>query len=299
MCPNPGQTKPRSNIDLSIVERVFHEAKYLKLAQPIGFCGLGEPLQHPDRIDAFHIACESGIPWALGTNAQRLNTAVIDELMLTRPTQIVLSLDAMSQASMDQIRPGLTWERVYGNACRLIDMVHSTKLDAAGMAVWVQMIAFPANAHEWESFQNTFAEKLDGLEGSVVYLKRSCKMPGAEMPAHLYPTPSLVSARQREFQTSAKMLVDPDAEEWQLKSSVRPVCSLPLSYAMVRSDGNVIMCCMDSNDTTCIGNLNDESLIGLFHGPAAAKIRQALCYQEPPTQPSVPGLCKGCIVWEE
>ena len=284
---------------LSMVEEICVQVSRMDtLVSPTGFCALGEPLMHPDYAAAFRLVKRYGIRWALGTNCQDLRDAV-EVLIETCPEMVVMSVDGMSQESIDQIRPGLSYERIRHGAVLLIDAI---KRFGSSIVPWVQMIATHANRADWLALIDDYTDRMRGIDGACVYIKRCCRMVGAEMPPRVYPSPPLGVARQAAAEaterTGVRVIVDELDSPWILSSKSRPLCGIGNVFMMVHSDGECGSCCSDVNGELTYGNMKDKTLLELFFSKRAEMFRDMLCRNDSPTRENIPAMCARCITWE-
>ena len=81
---------------------------------------------------------------------------------------------------------------------------------------------------------------------------------------------------------------------WPSLESARKACRVPEYYALVEPDGRVLPCCLvEIAHQGEVGNLNTESLVGLWDGEAYARFRQEridFCHRCPAPQHKTLGL---------
>ncbi len=275
MCVNPGMSKKRSHMDLGLLRDIYAEAKGIAgLTEPVAMCGLGEPLMHPQAIEAFRIAASSGVQWGLGTNCSKLDFAVADALCELRPTKVVLSMDAMTGDVMQKIRPGLDQPKVLSNVTSYLEKIRARPW---GGQTWVQIINFPVNTHQILDFLHYFEPRVKSTPGAILYVKQSCWMPRAVMGREVYPSQPIdlpEELRHREY--GPKIIVDDFTRDWATRNIRGTPCPLPWEYALIRSDGEYSPCCVDADCTHQIGSIVGSGISAVHKGPKVQALRELL-----------------------
>jgi radical SAM protein with 4Fe4S-binding SPASM domain len=97
-----------------------------------------------------------------------------------------------------------------------------------------------------------------------------------------------------ELGAIADFAVVSDMGVWTEDDSAKPrytSCKQPWSVIAIYPDGDVSLCCADAGKNLAIGNINNESLLNIWHGRKAQQIRSHLMRLR---GASVPDICSTC-----
>lgn len=97
-----------------------------------------------------------------------------------------------------------------------------------------------------------------------------------------------------ELGAIADFTVVSDMGVWTEDDGARPrytSCMQPWSVIAIYPDGDVSLCCADAGKNLAIGNINNESLLNIWHGRKAQQIRSHLMRLR---GASVPDICSTC-----
>ena len=107
-----------------VLERLPH-------AYRIVLVGLGEPLLHPEVIDFIGLAAAEGRRVGLVTNAMGIDDGMAQRLCTSGLSSITFSIDAVSQACADRVRPGSDMGRISANIRRVDEARHKLQSSLA------------------------------------------------------------------------------------------------------------------------------------------------------------------------
>lgn len=223
--------------------------------RPLELHHLGESLLHPQVADFVKSASDHGLPTEMSVNPSLLTPELGEQLLAAGLRRLVLSLDGTDDQTLVQIRgPAARYGKAERNIDALLQAVARRGADAPRIVI--QMIALSANQHQREEFQKRYGRL--GLPTVTAYIK---PLDGP----------------------------DPDAAQPE-GEPLRYLCSYPFRSVVVLWDGRVVPCCRDDDARYVLGDLREQTLSAIWHGPAAQALRQG--HRE---ERFAPGhLCSGC-----
>jgi MoaA/NifB/PqqE/SkfB family radical SAM enzyme len=262
-------------------------------AYRITLVGLGEPLLHPDIVDIVAIASSHGRRVGLVTNAMHLDEALSERLVRAGIRSIAFSLDAPTQESASDIRPGTDLERVINNirsfgiiskdqpqiakavfsaisietAPFLVDLVDLV----SGLGVNVMMLTDLNYKHNLKNSLWQSAD--DGIKQALHRAMRHAfrkKLP--VLSVHALEEFGLAD-RYRDF-----LLIPPN--QLGSRSERRTWCLSPWQTMPVDVDGNVTVC--DCQPEKVLGNLLNQPISEIWNGKQMADHRGQMLGSDPP-----------------
>jgi len=207
------------------------------------FTGDGEPTVHPKLFDMLALAKERcGATVNLTTNATKLTPKRIDALLAQGVDVIDISIDALSEATYDQVRKGGDFKRLNENIDYLLGRRGALN---APTKVMVSFIKQDANQHEADDFAAYWDTRVDevmirSMHSAVGMVKNeeSKRLNNAEDQGR-YPCPHLWKRLTIDFNGDVKFC----AHEWV------------------------------GNTDVLLGNIADAPLVGIWQGPHLSDIR--------------------------
>ncbi len=252
MCPHESMRRPVGYMDPALFRRIIDQAvPELEFAY---VHHLGESLFHGRIGELIAYGQASGVAMGLSTNATFLDDRKAKALLESGLAFLVISLDAASSASYDQMRRGGDFAATVGNIERLLQLKRATQHP---LHVVVQMIVSAHNEHEVDDFARRWPE--------LVVLKEARDWAGQV---------SLSALRPRSKGHPSK----PDhralglASSWPASSDP---CRLPWSELTVLWDGKVVPCANVFEHTNLLGDLTVQSLTEVWNGEPLKALRRA------------------------
>ena len=244
MCPH--KTMKRKQITMP--DEVFSSAlRRCKELQPNGVQIFlhkeGEPLldgKITGRISAVKAELGEGNEIAMNTNAMLLSEETAERIISSGLDTIYFSVDGFDRESYARIRIGLDYDTVAENIRRfflLKDKLHSD------IRVIMQTLIRSETDPSAEKFRQVWEEY-----PCEFYIKR--------MHGYLDGGHSSQTRKLSQSQTNT--------------------CTDPFRILVIYSDGNTGLCCWDYNNEYCAGNIAGESLLEIFNGERASRLRQAI-----------------------
>lgn len=213
---------------LAIAEKIAPYSKYLYLHL------WGEPMLNPD-INRMLTHASSYTATNISTNGNTLDARGCRELISSGVTDIIVSIDGVSQGVYEHYR-------VKGDVQRALDSLvmlqrFNTEFQL-GVHISPQFIVFEHNRHEMREFDD-FCRKLG--------LVPTFKAPYIREGSTLRPSGIAAFERARSEGDAAR------------KKAMRG-CPNARDVVTILLDGSVVACCYDHNRATCFGNIFTDSL---------------------------------------
>ncbi len=252
MCPHESMRRPIGYMDPALFRRIIDQA-----APELEFAyvhHLGESLFHGRIGELIAYGQAAGVAMGLSTNATFLDDRKARALLDSGLAFLVISLDAASAASYDQMRRGGDFAKTVGNIERLLRLKRASRHP---LHVVVQMIVSAHNEHEVEAFAKRWPE--------LVVLKEARDWAGQVSLSALRPrSPSPPSASNHGE--------DAGDASWQALSQP---CRLPWSELTVLWDGKVVPCANVFEHVNLLGDLTVQSLHEVWNGEPLQALRRA------------------------
>lgn len=218
------------------------------------FAFWGEPLLYPHIIEAVSYAKELSKKVVLYTNASLLNEEISNMLLKAKTDEIRFSVDGWNKETYEKIRVGLSWDEVFSN----IDRFRILKMEGGYQTKTMARVCITkGNENQTNNIRAFWRKMVDEI--SLV----------PEVP----------------------VVIPPKSEKEKWVSIGKPIkCMRPFQIISVRSNGDVVLCCMD-NVGYVMGNLNESSVLEAYNSTSYNKIRKSL--REGRNFPSICKACKG------
>lgn len=259
MCPHHKMTREKGFLQWDTLITVLRQSE--GKVKDCYFHQVGEPLLHPEIIPMVRAIKNAGLWVSLSTNGVLLTEELFLMLSGAGLDHITLSLESTNEGSYSGIRVGASYSVVRNNIDRAIKIRRSM---VNGPHIELQLIPMVGNAEVAEDFRKMYDSILNGIGN--VYFKEYCVWAG-EIP-------------------------DLRVEK---KPSTHRTCTM-INYSLtVQWNGDVVLCCLDYDGTTRIGNVREKTLEELWNGPEIIKARFAIKNRD---LGSMPNLCKNCTIYE-
>ena len=222
-----------------------------------------EPLLDKKLPSRIRIMKEKGVKNVnIATNASLLNEAMGEVVLNAGLDEAYITLDSLKKDSYEAIRPGLKFEVVYENILNFIRLRDRLKPE---FRIRIQMVQQELNQGEGETFV-----------------------------AHW--TPLLSDSDQVVVQKAHNWGASVDVMKFGDESGVNDIPCIALWGTMsLHVDGEVGLCCMDTNSTVPIGNVASQTIAEVWNGEALKKVREM---HTSGRRADIP-ICDGCTLWRE
>ena len=140
----------------------------------------------------------------------------------------MLSVDGITKETFEKIRIGLIYETVLDNCLRFIKIRNQRKAD---LNVKMRMVLQDENRHEEKSWMDFWMKQLSSMD----------------------------SVYSKEIHTWGNQLKMNNNHDNNQKDIYMP-CVSPWSTIVIHYDGSVPLCCIDFDNTQCMGNISKSSI---------------------------------------
>ncbi len=215
----------------------------------------GEPLLHPEIVTILH-RVKQNVPHfvTLITNGQLLTDEITDALLINHIDSIIFSIGASSRPFYEKVR-GSGFELVLDNIRRFLLKIEKHQIKPRVTVQIINLPEFPDMKEEIERFKKFWEGKPVSV---MVYEKLNWGVFNSGIAKmHRYPCPSL----------------------WR--------------NLFVHWDANVSACCIDWDQSLVVGDLNENTISGIWSGDKIRALRKAHVDHEF----SAYKLCRQCNYW--
>lgn len=249
-CPSRILKRSRGFMDTKLFEKAVDEIRRYgtnRLTLHI----MGEPLLHPDIFQMVSYAkTKENIGYVeFSTNGALLDEKNIQRVIASGLDRIVVDMDGATAETYENARIGLNFETTVKNLQNLIEAVHASELQKP--LIRLQVIQTPAIVAEMDIFWERWNPIIQGKNCIEVHLKKYEWWSGARPDD-----------------------VHSDADRGTPSPFyVRLPCDMLERQLNVFWNGEVNHCCLDANGDLKIGDFREQSLMEIWHGETAKKLR--------------------------
>ncbi|MGA0533453.1 SPASM domain-containing protein [Hansschlegelia sp. KR7-227] len=228
---------------------------------------------------------ELDVPFHIDTNGAHLTREVSRKLIETKLMSLNVSLDAATTSTFQRIRKGAPpLEDVLGNIAAFAEIRRETGVGTR-VPLSLGFTLMRSNIHEWEDcIRNAAAVGAD----AVIARHIEAYTPDMAEESLFLDRETFNRARTSAIAVARELGIALQSEPELTGSSVEgghEICVIPWESAVVLGNGDVAVCCTPK---TTIGNLHDQSMQGIWNGPAYREFRRRVNSPRPPAQ------CEGC-----
>lgn len=227
----------------------------------------GEPMLNPDIFRIIAYTAEFA-KTNISTNGMSLTNAKAEALISSGVSDIIVSIDGVSQEVYEQYRVGGNVQKAFESLAILNDfnVQYGSKV-----TISPQYVVFQHNQHEMDEFGRRCAAL--GLRPAfkAPYIRNNeSRFSYSEIPAYRRPHFSDVS---------------------QLRNAMRE-CQNPRDVFTILEDGSVVVCCHDFAGVTCFGNIFRQEVKEVWDAPEFESFRYAILAGK------APDFCvNNCMTW--
>ena len=258
MCPHSSMKRPMGTMTREIYQKIVDEAVKLEITT-INLHNFGEPLVDKDLIWRIKYAKKVGIKnISTNTNGQLLTPKLSKEIINSKLDKIFFSIDAASPKTHQKIRIGLDYKTVTKN----INFLTKTKkqLKSSTPEIIVDFLKTDINKHEVSKFINYWKNKVDNVCISQIHDWTNKKN----------------NITKFNYQNFTQFSQTP--------------CCLPFTEMVVNWNGDICLCCVDTEGEIILGNVKDESLQKIWTNQKYQQIRKKQLLLKTNNLP----LCQNC-----
>jgi MoaA/NifB/PqqE/SkfB family radical SAM enzyme len=268
MCPRTFSDRKFGHMTLETIKRLIDEVEPYDrrgLVEQVALQEYGEIFLHPDWFEIIEYACARLTPSKirLDTNGTMMRPPVVDRLFESRLPSLIVSVDGVDETSYDILRAGGRFANVVANLEYLI--AQRRQAPDKGPAISIQVIESDLTRDYLAAFTEQWRQKIGDarrIEVSVI-------------PYHDF----------------GGQIDDPRFATRRRDGLHVNLPCYRLTYELdVHSDGVVTACCLDSERTIAVGNIHEQSLVGIWGGAALRRFREEMRRAEYGRLP----LCESC-----
>ncbi|HUU42038.1 MAG TPA: radical SAM protein [Desulfatiglandales bacterium] len=255
MCPHRTMTRPKGFMNEPLFRKIIDEIN--GKSELVYLYGTGESLLHKKLSDFISYAKSKGLETCLSTNGIPMNAEVSEQLLTSGLDYLIVALDGGTKETYEKIRVKGNFDVLIANIKTLLR--YKASLDSK-TKICLQMIYMEENAREIELFKNLFTPE-EKLQVTQYRFKP------------LYETYALV--KKRVYHT-------------------RP-CYWLWNMMSIYWNGDVALCCMDSDLTYNLGNVAIQTIQDIWYSEQFMELRnmqKRLDFEKMP-------LCATCDIPEQ
>jgi radical SAM protein with 4Fe4S-binding SPASM domain len=256
---------------------------------------LGEPLMYSGLFELIKYAKSKGLKTKLVTNGSLLTQRNIDALIEACPTMIKVSVESLDGAVFGELRGTTIKFETY--ARRISDMISSSISAGPEFTTYVQLDIMYADSQSYAmrrkcglttadpGRENTYSDKSKLQQDIAEFLASTAE---AGRPSAQFTGP--LTFEQGAYENNDLPLVKLGAgtgfhiktyERWvDVFSKPYPVdnsgAGCPVDNLSIHANGDLVLCCIDYNASTSIGNVFQQSVPEILTDPKNIKIIQDL-----------------------
>lgn len=252
-CPYPFMSRPKSNIDLNLVQKISQEIFSQKDLRII-ISGMGEPFNHPHLDQIVNLLKDHFILMQTSLNVMPSH----NNFPYQNLTQIRFSVDAIDPISFANIRVGCSWTNIQN----FIASSYESKVNNPSHFpdIGISFVKHNQNSYMAKAF--------------IEYWKKVCTPPYKEYffnPNTNKPLDKVQWAQILGFSSYLNQI--PFMAETNYTPLKRRPCLNCLETLCILSDGSVTLCKYDFNGKFIIGNIKDQSIFEIWNSDKLKKIR--------------------------
>ena len=248
ICSHPVMERTKRTMETQLYERAIDQAAALGIPR-VQLNATGEPLLDKNISSRIAYAKNKGISFAtLFSNASTLTEETGLRLLESGLDLIIFSLDGLTAAEFERVRPPLKFDRVYGNVVRFCRQ----KLASRQRKPEIRVQITPVDQDPCEIRRSKAFRELSELADRVMFTP----------PPLIHDWTGNVTGLASVSQS-------------QRPSTMSLPCSRLYNTMTVLSDGRVPVCSIDYEGRVELGNLRRQSLAEIWSGAAFAAVRAA------------------------
>lgn len=264
MCLRSSEPKDKKSYLMTdeLFDKFVDEVKeYTDWIEMILVTCLGEPLLDPKLPERIKKLKDIGIKHIhISTNAALLTEEWVYKLYESKVDDIRISLDGLSKEVYEAVRVGLNYDIVKKNVLNFLRIREELKWD---VEVRIRMVGLDINKNEQEAWMEYWRSQVRSTDRVQI------------IPAE--PMGKFHEKERAEFEEAMKDVL----------------CVSVFSTVVIKADGSVQFCCMNTEDKYVIGNLAETKIADIWRSPKMKKVRE-LHMEGKRNEISV---CRGCITW--
>ena len=247
MCPRQFMKRKVGSMNMKLFRKIIDEARNYQ--DFIVLHGMGEPLLDEHIVERINYAEDKGVRVNISTNESFLNEAKSREILDSKLSEIILSVDATTAEAYSRIRVKGDFEKSKANIHRFMQ-IKNKEFPESKLKTIVQFIKMDDNIHEVENFKKEWLP---------------------EKPSEIRIKPFSTFGGQYSQITK---LADERHRYQPKKVKVRPPCYYLWKSFVVQWSGEVVPCCRDYDSKIVLGDLNKQTLLEIWQSKGMVKLRE-------------------------
>lgn len=282
-CPDGKMTRKRGFMEEDLARSALDQIAELDLATKITFHVMGEPLLHPRFFPIVDHAREINMLVGLTTNGALLNPKTIEELARRDLYQIDISLQTPDEASFFATRGTRMDFEKYRRG--LLDLLAACNARPSPpiFKVRVMTTRFAGKMRQQlgiPNFMGTTDVLHETIEAWTKLIYGRLDKSREELSRALEKIQKIGIFGWNVIEVCPNVFIETYVlTDWGNAFAERPVVEAGHGYCFGMRDhfailynGDVVLCCVDFDGRTTVGNLNDNSLIEILRGPKLEKV---------------------------
>jgi len=284
-CPNSIMTRKLGFMKKELAERILDEIVRMNLTKRVMFHLMGEPTLHPDYLDLIYYAKERGLEVILNTNGSRLGDDALDQILDGCVYRLIISYQTPNERTFAMRKAQIGFERYSAILKRVLEkkvelgsrtrvelhLLNSIDAELLGLDEDFMVMRTRQDAvdviEEWLRFgerlvrdHKDFPRLGNAPDLGCIDLKKGFKV---EVLKDVF----IVS---RKLTSWGNTMV----KGKRIIPAIVGGCDGVLEQFGVQWDGTCVICCVDFDGRTNMGNLNTSSLEEIWLSPRLDRIRQ-------------------------
>ena len=252
-------------------------------AHTMQFYFQGEPLLNKQLPEMIAMAHQVGLYTIVSTNAQALNRSTAEALVKSGLNRIIISIDGFSEESYAAYRIGGSLHKALEGLQHLANAkaeLHSR------IRIELQVLRLRSNEHEWDWIKKNY-KKL----GATHLVFKTAQLYNFEHGHPLMPTDERYSRYRKTADGTYVHKSSPlHSTPYTIHRAFGALCLRLWSGCVISTTGEVLPCCYDKEHKYSLGNLVNQSLMGIFHSKKANALRAKVLKD----RNHLPEMCKNC-----
>ena len=254
-CPHPSMVRSKKHMSMEVFAKA---SQYFVRGQTLGLYMMGDPLLHPKLLDMIDTAVEKGCKPEIATNSLAFNNGTLRTSVLLSGLQyIILDMSRWKESPA-------VMDRAFANIEELVkDYRYLARMERTLPTLAFQIVTNPKAPQDFPEF--------------------------VKLLAHDFPKKALL--KRKFLDTWAGQMKELYDYTDVKPPEVRTPCHEPFERVAMLQNGDVVPCCRDANGMIVYGNIMSHSLLEIWEGPVASKVRSLMINNQ---NDLLPEPCRSC-----
>ena len=252
ICPRQSMSRATGFMPMDLFQRIVEQVRALGPSK-VRLFNFGEPLLHPKLCDMIAYCRQKDLPVHFQTNGIHLAESVIRSLFATGLDYLGVSVNGLTPAEYEMIRPGFSFSAVRNNVRRV-------RAIAAEIGARVHI---HVNAQILKSEKERRMKDIETYVRSWSGLADSLSVSGLSFYQGIaYP----IGGRLQKA----------DLRQLPRRADSQVRCTEPFDRLVIKWDGRVTACCADYDALFVVGDLETQRLPDIWNSPRMNLLRTAV-----------------------